>query len=107
MCAKVTSRACWSGAPLRSIRNLNLNVKLSEAVSRQIDFFSDILPELPGNREDIINLVNVEEERYWETLERGKGLVQKLGKDLKKGQKLSLEKLIELYDSHGPQPRDR
>jgi len=89
---------------LRSIRSLNLEIRLSEAVGKQIDHFQDIFPELKGNREDILNLVEVEEERYFETLGRGKQLVGRLVKDLKKGEKLSNEKLIELYDSHGLNP---
>lgn len=89
---------------LRSIRTLGIQIKLADVVDRQIDFFEKIVPELPGNREDILNLVNVEEARYWETLDRGKVMVQKLVKDLKKGQKLSLDKLIELYDSQGLNP---
>ncbi|MCX6651080.1 MAG: alanine--tRNA ligase [Methanomassiliicoccales archaeon] len=89
---------------LRSIRSLNLDIRLSEAVSRQIDHFQDIFLELKENREDILNLVQVEEDRYFETLGRGKQLVGRLVKDLKKGDKLSVEKLIELYDSHGLNP---
>jgi alanyl-tRNA synthetase len=89
---------------LRSIRSLDLDIRLSEAVSRQIDHFQDIFPELPDNKEDILNLVQVEEDRYYETLGRGKQLVGRLVKDLKKGEKLSIEKLIELYDSHGLNP---
>jgi alanyl-tRNA synthetase len=89
---------------LRSIRNLGLDIKLSEVVDRHIDYFQTVVPELVANREDIINLVNVEEVRYFETLERGKLLVSKMVKDLKKGEKLSLEKLIDLYDSQGMNP---
>ncbi len=89
---------------LRSIRSLNLEIRLSEAVGKQIDHFQDIFPELKGNREDILNLVEVEEERYFETLGRGKQLVGRLVKDLKKGERLPNEKLIELYDSHGLNP---
>ena len=47
---------------LRSIRSLNLDIRLSEAVGRQIDHFQDIFPELKENRQDILNPVEVEEE---------------------------------------------
>ncbi|MCE5296997.1 MAG: alanine--tRNA ligase [Euryarchaeota archaeon] len=89
---------------LRSMRNLDLQIKLSEVVNRQIDYFLDIIPELKYNREDILNLVNVEEDRYFETLGKGKQLVMKMAKELKKGEKISLERLIDLYDSHGLNP---
>lgn len=89
---------------LRSIRSLDLDMRLSEAVSRQIDYFQDVFPELRENREDILNLVQVEEDRYFETLGRGRQLVGRLVKDLVKGEKLPVERLIELYDSHGLNP---
>ncbi|QLH75421.1 MAG: alanine--tRNA ligase [Methanomassiliicoccales archaeon] len=89
---------------LRSLRNLGVDIRLSEVVDKQIDYFLGVVPELKDNREDILNLVNVEEQRYFETLSRGKQLVTKLTKDLKKGEKLSLDRLIDLYDSHGLNP---
>jgi alanyl-tRNA synthetase len=89
---------------LRSIRNLGIDLRLSVIVNLQIDFFQGVLPELVDNRDDILNLVNVEEDRYFETLTRGKQLVMKMTKDLKKGEKLSLDKLIDLYDSQGLNP---
>ncbi|HRU12107.1 MAG TPA: alanine--tRNA ligase, partial [Methanomassiliicoccales archaeon] len=89
---------------LRSIRSLDLDIRLAEVVSRQIDHFQDIFPELRENREDILGLVQVEEDRYFETLGRGKQLVDRLVKDLREGEKLPVERLIELYDSHGLNP---
>jgi alanyl-tRNA synthetase len=89
---------------LRSIRSLDLDLRLAEVVGRQIDYFQDIFPELVENREDILKLVQVEEDRYFETLGRGRQLVGRLVNGLGKGEKLPLEKLVELYDSHGLNP---
>ena len=89
---------------LRSIRSLGLKVKLAEVVGMQVDFFAPIFPELAGNRDDILRLIQVEEDRYHETIARGKQLVDRIVKDLKKGESISKEKLIELYDSHGLNP---
>ena len=89
---------------LRSIRSLGLKVKLAEVVGMQVDFFAPIFPELVGNKDDILRLVQVEEDRYHETIARGKQLVDRIVKDLKKGESISKEKLIELYDSHGLNP---
>jgi len=89
---------------LRSIRALGINVKLAEAVAMQVDFFAPIFPELKENKEDILRIVHVEEGRYHETLARGKTLVDRMTKDLKKGEGISPEKLVELYDSHGLNP---
>ncbi len=89
---------------LRSIRSLGLDLSLAEIVGKQIDYFSPSFPELAENREDIMKLVGVEEGRYYETLERGRALVQRLTRDLQPGEKFSTDKLIELYDSHGLNP---
>jgi alanyl-tRNA synthetase len=89
---------------LRSMRTLDLDLQLSEIVDRQIDFFIGHFPELEENRSDILNLVDVEEGRYRETLSRGRQLVSKIAKGMKKGDKIGVDKLIELYDSHGLNP---
>ena len=89
---------------LRSIRNLGLKIRLSEVVAKQVDEFSSVIPELASNRSDILNLVEVEEDRYHETLSRGRQLVSKLTKGLSPGEGIGADKLIELYDSHGLNP---
>ncbi len=89
---------------LRSMRTLGLESSLSETVGQQVDYFSPYFPELVENRDDIMSLVKVEEKRYYETLERGRSLVQRLTKDLKHGEVFGAEKLIEMYDSHGLNP---
>ncbi|HTY46819.1 MAG TPA: alanine--tRNA ligase [Methanomassiliicoccales archaeon] len=89
---------------LRSIRSLGIQIPLAEVVGMQIDHFVPIFPELAENKSDILRLVAVEEDRYKETLARGKQLVDRMTKDLKKGERISTEKLIELYDSHGLNP---
>jgi alanyl-tRNA synthetase len=88
---------------LRSMRSLDVKFTLADIVGRQIDYFSPYFPELVENREDIMSLVKVEEQRYYETLERGRSIVQRMTKDLK-GKPITLDKLIELYDSHGLNP---
>ncbi|MBI0584361.1 MAG: alanine--tRNA ligase, partial [Methanomassiliicoccus sp.] len=88
---------------LRSMRSLNVKFTLADIVGQQIDYFSPHFPELVENREDIMSLVTVEEQRYYETLERGRSIVQRMTKDLK-GAPITLDKLIELYDSHGLNP---
>lgn len=89
---------------LRSIRNLQLDLRLDDIVAKQIDFFLQTFPEMVANREDILNIVRVEEERYHETLERGRSLISKMTKSMKPGETIGAEMLIELYDSHGLNP---
>ncbi len=88
---------------LRAMHNLNMTSTLADIVGQQIDYFSPHFPELIENREDIMDLVNVEEKRYYETLDRGRSIVQRATKGLK-GKPISTPQLIELYDSHGLNP---
>ncbi len=89
---------------LRSIRNLNLKIRLSDIVAKQVDHFSEVIPELRVNRDDILNLVDVEEDRYHDTLSRGRQLVARITKGMQPGESIGAERLIELYDSHGLNP---
>ena len=88
---------------LRSMRTLDLKMPLADIVGMQIDYFSPHFPELVENRDDIMSLVKVEEQRYYETLDRGRAIVGRVTKELK-GAPMSVEKLMELYDSHGLNP---
>jgi len=90
---------------LREMSTLGMKTKLSETVARQVDYFSKDFPDLKENKDEIIKLVDVEEDKYKETLVKGKGVVQRLEASAKQeGKKISDEDLIELYDSHGLNP---
>ncbi|MDD1748099.1 MAG: alanine--tRNA ligase, partial [Methanomassiliicoccales archaeon] len=89
---------------LRSMRSLGIKTPLADIVALQVDYFTQIVPELKENKSDILKIVQVEEDRYYETLARGRQLVDRMTKDLKKGERITNEKLIELYDSHGLNP---
>jgi alanyl-tRNA synthetase len=90
---------------LREMSQLGIQVRLSEIVARQVDYFAKDFPDVKENRDEIIKLVDVEEEKYRETLVKGRGVVQRLEASEKQaGAKISDEDLIELYDSHGLNP---
>jgi alanyl-tRNA synthetase len=90
---------------MRALKRLDAGVPLSEIVGWQIDFLSADFPELAENREDILMLVKVEEGRYAETIARGRSIVQRLEASKKQaGAALSVEDLIEMYDSNGLTP---
>jgi alanyl-tRNA synthetase len=89
---------------LRSMRSLGIKTPLADIVALQVDYFTQVIPELKENKPDILKIVQVEEDRYYETLARGRQLVDRMTKDLKKGERITNEKLIELYDSHGLNP---
>ena len=90
---------------LRALKRLGIETSLSDLVSWQLDYLSSDFPELEENRDDISLLIRVEEDRYAETVSRGKSFVSRLESARKQnGQTLSLEDLVELYDSHGLTP---
>ena len=89
---------------LREMSQLGIENKLSEIVARQIDYFSHDFPDLRENKDEIIKLVDVEQDKYRETLVKGRGIVQRLESSEKNGKRISEEDLIELYDSHGLNP---
>ena len=90
----------------RLLKNLGIEDKLQDIVDMQISYWGRDFSSLKEMRSDIIRALQVEEKKYRSTLERGEGLVRRLSADLRsKGVKeMPLEKLIELYDSHGLVP---
>ncbi|RLG46221.1 MAG: alanine--tRNA ligase, partial [Thermoproteota archaeon] len=90
---------------LRLLRGL-AEVPLADLVAMQLDYWAPQFPELREARSRILEIVEIEEERYRETMERGVELVRREIKKLKKRgeKKFPLEVLIELYDSHGVPP---
>ncbi len=90
---------------LREMSQLGIETKLSEIIASQVDYFSRDFPDLRENKAEIIKLVDVEHEKYRETLVKGRGIVQRLEAAEKNEKKrISDEDLIELYDSHGLNP---
>lgn len=88
---------------LRSMRTLDMQMSLSDIVGQQIDYFSPHFPDLGENHDDIMELVDVEERRYYETLDRGRSIVRRMTRELR-GNPVTTDQLIELYDSHGLNP---
>ena len=95
------------------LRDLDAQDALSEMVSHHIDTFSATYPEIGANKTHILDMVALEQERFTQTLERGRRTVQRaLGSG-----GIDQDKLLELYDSQGlppscllytsPSPRDR
>ena len=90
---------------LREMSQLKIETKLSEIVAKQVDYFAKDFPDVRANKDEIIKLVDVEQDKYRETLVKGRGVVQRL--ETSEGgarKKITDEDLIELYDSHGLNP---
>jgi alanyl-tRNA synthetase len=91
---------------LRLLRTLEIQGKLPEIISMQIDLWAQDFPLLEKMREEISDMLIVEEEKFDKTIERGRSIVQRMGRELKrKGARVvPTESLVELYDSHGLPP---
>jgi alanyl-tRNA synthetase len=90
----------------RLLRMLDIPDKLYDIVDMQIDLWSKDFPHLKEMRSEIIEMLQVEEEKFGETIKRGEGMVKRISSELKaeKKKEIPIETLIELYDSHGLPP---
>jgi len=91
---------------LKTLSHLNTDAQLSNLLKSQISQLKKDFPELDENMEGIMKLALVEEERYYETLKKGKSLVKRMEDGMRKKNLTKWEdkQLIELYDSHGLAP---
>ena len=86
---------------LRYMDRVGITLSLGEIVDLHLKELKELYPELLEMRDYIMDVIEVEEERYRETVSRGRGIVERL---LKSKKKISTEDLIELYDSKGIPP---
>ncbi|MDW7732052.1 MAG: alanine--tRNA ligase [Methanolobus sp.] len=89
---------------LRMMNDMEIKIPLSEIVEMHISN----LPEYPefGEKLDVIrDILEHEEQKFADTLERGRRMIQKSAKHYKStGEKIPLSTVIEMYDSHGIPP---
>jgi alanyl-tRNA synthetase len=90
----------------RLLSKFSIADKMQELVDMQIMFWSKDFPNLKEMREEILELLSIEIEKYGETLARGFEITKRFVRELRiKGNKnFPLEKLVDLYDSHGLSP---
>jgi alanyl-tRNA synthetase len=91
---------------LRLMHSLQLKQKLSEIVRIQIEkHVSKSYSEYLKKMDTITEILDLEEERYADTIARGMRLVEKTAQYHKaRNEKIPLEELIQLYDTHGIPP---
>lgn len=91
---------------IRFMKELDMKESLSDVMKIQLDFLTKFYPEIKESQDHIMNIINLEEERYAKTVEKGKKTVKRTIKRLKKEGKTSmpLETLIDLYDAQGMPP---
>ena len=91
----------------RLMRSLNMDpTKLYDIIDMQVAYWGKDFPQIKAMRNEIVEMLKVEEEKFKDTLARGEGMVKRIAADLKtKGTgKLPMDTLVELYDSHGLPP---
>ena len=90
----------------RLLRTLEIQEKLPVIINMQIDFWAQDFPHLKKMREEILDILSVEQDKFEKTIRRGRSLVKRMGQELKaKGvHTIPMKSLIEFYDSHGLPP---
>ncbi len=81
---------------------LNINGSfLGKAAKKVIEISCDAYPELKEKEEYILNIIDIEEKRFEETLEQGLFILESYMEDLKEEGTLSGEAAFKLYDTYG------
>ena len=91
----------------RLMRSLNINPeKLYDIVDLQTNYWGKDFPQIKTMRDEIVEMLKVEQEKFEDTLKRGEGMVKRIAAELKakNANQISNETLSELYDSHGLPP---
>ncbi len=84
---------------LQFIDEYDWNLELSEVCEWHAEYLKPIFPELSKNLDHVKKILQVEKKKYLEGQERNKKIIEKIiQKDV------SVQKLVELYDSHGISP---
>jgi alanyl-tRNA synthetase len=91
---------------LRLMRELKIERPLSELMALELRHLYAQFPEFKERESYILEVIELEEERYRDTLSRGSQLIERVVAGLRQEHKMLLpkDKLIELYDSHGLPP---
>ena len=90
----------------RLLRMLGIPDKLYDIVDMQISLWGEDFPHVREMRDEITEILQVEEEKFEDTLKRGEGMVERISTELKRKRRkeIPVETLTELYDSHGLPP---
>ncbi len=87
------------------MRKLKIQESLANLMSFNLGTLYRQFHELKESSDYILEVVNLEEQRYKNSIKRGSKLVERLASRLRAdGESLPYEKLVEFYDSHGLRP---
>lgn len=76
-------------------------IDLKKMLRLHAQFLEPIFPELQSSVNEVFEILEYEHKRYYENKERTKILIENI---IKKKAPINIDKLIELYDSHGIDP---
>jgi len=85
----------------RVLDRLNANNLLPDLASSELEYWGRDFPNLLSLKDSILSLIEIELKKYRRSVEEGVKQVEAL---LKESKSISVEKLVELYDSHGITP---
>ncbi len=90
----------------RMLKMLDISSRLYDIMNLQVRLWSKEYPHIREMQEEIMEILQVEEEKFQETIKRGKGLLGRIANELKEKnvQSVPVEILTDLYDSHGLPP---
>ena len=85
---------------------MGLKESLADIMRIQLDFLSKTYPEIKQHQNHILNIIALEDKRYLKTVSKGRELVKRSIKKLRKKNtdEMPFETLKELYESHGIPP---
>jgi len=87
---------------LRMMNSLGMEQPLADVVALHVEDMSDDFPEIEESEDRIYEIAELEEDRFSDTIEKGKNLIRKTAKKYKSdGGQIPKESAIELYDTHG------
>ncbi len=81
------------------IERFGWNIELCKIIEEHARFLRPQYPELSENLDEIFEIIEHEKKKFSETRKRAMQIISKLRKE-----ELTVEKMIELYDSHGIHP---
>lgn len=84
---------------LSFINKFNFSVKLEDVAVWHANYLRKLFPELLKNEDAIVKILEVEEKRYKNTIERSRKIIEDFA-----GRKIPEEELMKLYESEGITP---
>ena len=86
---------------LRFLKKIGLDIPIKKLVLMQIDLMQKEFPSLKQREKEIIEILDIETEKFSDTLSKGKNLIKRI---LCEKKTIDVTEMISLYDTHGLPP---